>query len=246
MSESENVDVPEPVFDSNASIEDDSVELSLDELGRAYAKAVGLVPEPAKPESIEDADLEERDEESICPISPKSILEAILFVGTPDDEDKLTTRKIASWLRDVSPKEITEAAKQLNAEYEAEGAVFRIQRDKSTLRLVLSDEYESIRERFYGEVRKARLSQQAIDVLAIVAYNQPVSRGQVEKLRGRSCGAILSQLTKRQLLSIEASKESPKTKEFRTTDRFLEMFGLDTLDDLPQSDETQLQDLTDK
>lgn len=225
--ENESID---PVSD------DDGVELSLDELGRAYAKAVGIIPdEPVISEPEPDEAPE--DDDDACELSPRSILEAIMFVGSPDDDSPLTTRKIASWIRDVSPKEITRLAKELQAEYEKEGSAFRVERDKNQLRLVLAEEFEVIRQNFYGEVRAARLSQQAIDVMAIVAYNQPVTRDRVTELRGRDCSGVLNQLVKRNLVSAEQRESQPKVKEYRTTDRFLELFGLDTLDDLPQAEE---------
>ncbi len=227
--------------------ESEPVELSLDELGRAYAKAVGLVTGTAP--SVDEKELNElsdqsADDETSCPITPKSILEAILFVGAPDSDEPLTTRQIASWLRDVSPQEIARLAKELNEAYAAEGAAYRIEHNKGQLRLVLTDQFGDIREKFYGEVRKARLSQQAIDVLAIVAYNQPVARQQVDELRGRNCSAILNQLVKRQLLSVEKN-DATKLKEYRTTDRFLELFGLNSIDDLPQSEDAMLPELAD-
>ncbi|MGI9519059.1 MAG: SMC-Scp complex subunit ScpB [Pirellulaceae bacterium] len=218
------------------------VELSLQELGRAYAQAAGLVTEE---DAISEPDDEQAppDDDTACEISPRSILEALLFVGTPDEDSPLTTRKIASWIRDVTPAEINQLAKELADEYAERSSAIRLHRDQGKLRLVLAEEFESVRDRFYGEVRHARLSQQSIDVLAIVAYNQPMVREEVNRLRGRECSAILNQLTKRQLLSAVPKPDSPRTKEYRTTDRFLELFGLETLDDLPQSEEALLPEL---
>lgn len=226
---------PEPTI---ASLEGEGVELSLDELGRAYAKAIGLVPEssepdkPTKPQPVDD--------NAACELSPKSILEAILFVGSPEESEPLTTNKIASLIRDVSPKEVLQLAKELQQEYEQSGSAFRLQRDRNKLRLVLADEYDIVRESFYGEVRKARLSQQAIDVLAIVAYNQPVRRDAVTELRGRECGAILNQLVKRNLLTSDVEDPKSRVKVYRTTDRFLDLYRLESLDDLPQSEDIVL------
>lgn len=219
-------------------MQEEGVELSLDELGRAYAKAIGLVPE--EPESPPEPETETTDDNSVCELSPKSILEALLFVGTPDDSDPLTTNKVASMVRGVSVKEVTQLAKELQAEYEKAGSAFRIERSKNRLKLVLADEFDAVRESFYGEERKARLSQQAIDVLAIVAYKQPVKRETVNELRGRDCGSILNQLVKRELLSVETAEPKSRVKSYRTTDRFLDLFGLDSIDDLPQSEDAML------
>ena len=229
---------PQPEPDEN--VLEDGVELSLDELGRAYAKAVGLEPEEAaEPKKNEPAPV---DDNAACELSPKSILEALLFVGNPDDDEPLTTNKIASMIRGVTPKEVTALAKELQSEYETNKSAFRLMIDRNKLKLVLAEEYAVVRESFYGEIRKAKLSQQAIDVLAIVAYNQPVKREDVNELRGRECSGIIKQLVKRQLLSVETAEPKSRVKVYRTTDRFLDLFGLETLEDLPRSEDAMVPD----
>ncbi len=221
---------------------DNGMEMSLSELGRAYAKAVGLIPDTPAGEANEADDDLQGNEANACPISPRSILESILFVGTPDGEALLTTRQIASMMRDVTAKEVSQLADEMNADYQAEGAVYRIEKDNNSLRMVLADEFEPVREGFYGEVRKARLTQQAVDVLAIVAYHQPTTREHISELRSRDCGSVLNQLVKRALLSVESDPETDRNKLYRTTNRFLKLFGLESLDDLPQSAEALLPD----
>ena len=216
------------------------IELSLDELGRAYARASGI--EPEEPQEPIDAEPVALDDDAHCELSPKSILEAILFVGSTDPDEPLTTRKIASWIRGVSPKEITQLAKELQQEYEQTGSAFRVQRDRNQLRLILASDYEVVRESFYGETRKAKLSQQAIDVLAIVAYNQPIKKEEVNELRSRDCGSILNQLVKRNLVGWSPDQEKTKLKNYHTTDRFLDLFGLESIEDLPQSEEFSIPD----
>ncbi len=112
-----------------------------------------LTPQPWKPAGIEAKSAEsteiEPDDDAACPISPESIIEAILFVGAPNDV-KLTSRKIAAVLRDVSPKEVTKIAKQLNARYEAEDAAYRISTEKGDLRMVLADSLTGFQQEFFG------------------------------------------------------------------------------------------------
>ncbi|MCA9151571.1 MAG: SMC-Scp complex subunit ScpB, partial [Planctomycetales bacterium] len=79
--------------------------------------------------------------------------------------------------------------------------------------------------------------QAAVDCLAIVAYHQPIERDLVEKLRGQNSGSLLSQLVRRELLQVEVTNERPRKKLYRTTDRFLDLFGLDCLADLPSHDD---------
>lgn len=170
-------------------------------------------------------------------VTPLRILEAILFVGT-EDNSPLFADQIAGLMRGVKADEIELFVEELNEDYAATDSVFEIASEKGGFRMVLRDELSAVRNQFYGKVRDAQLSQMAIDVLSIVAYKQPISRDAVEKLRGRPIGGVLNQLVRRELLSLEKTeKEKGKRRQkvFRTTDRFLELFGLETIEDLPSS-----------
>ncbi len=92
-----------------------------------------------------------------------------------------------------------------------------------------------MRDKFYGKARQARLSQAAIEVLSLVAYNEPLTADEVNQLRGTPSGPILAQLVRRQLLRIEAPAGRGERRQFLTTTRFLELFGLASLADLPSS-----------
>ena len=187
----------------------------------------------------------EPDDDAACPISPSSILESILFVGSPK-EVKLTSRKIAAVMRDVSPKEISALAKSLNESYEKENQAYRVVSEQGVLRMELHPDMYSLQNHILGRDRATRLTQQAIDVLAIVAYNQPATREQVDQIRAIPSANILNQMVKRNLLHLELTETLPKQKLFRTTDRFLELFGLEAIDDLPQShDVSDIDELAD-
>ena len=178
---------------------------------------------------------EDEQPEDGVPISPISVLEAILFVGHPENEP-MTGKLLASLMRGVSPNEVEQLVGELNARYEEDNAPYQIIREGDGYRLQLRNEFEAVRDRFYGRVRRARLSQAAIDVLAIVAYQQPVGTEEVNQLRGRPSGSILRQLVRRQLIALERIVENKKQHtQYRTTDRFLQLFQLDSLDELPQS-----------
>ncbi len=174
------------------------------------------------------------DDNASCPISPESILEAILFVGVPKGE-KLTSRKIAAVMRDVSPKEVKKMAAQLNAKYEKENAAYKIVIENGNISMKLTDDLEFVQNHFYGRDRAVRLSQAATDGLAVIAYNQPVTREQVEKICGKPMGAILNQLVRRGLLDLEQSAGKRSNNVYRTTERFLNLFGLETIEDLPRA-----------
>ena len=90
--------------------------------------------------------------------------------------------------------------------------------------------------RFYREEKAATLSQSVVDVLSLVAYLQPVTKKQIEAKRHKPSGSLLNQLIRRKLLEIERKKIDGKSQTlYRTTDRFLDLFGLDSLEELPKS-----------
>jgi segregation and condensation protein B len=186
--------------------------------------------------AAEQQEVDEDAQDDACPVGPESILEAMLFVGNQYSAP-LRPESLAEPMRGVEPAEVPALVAQLNRKYEQNGCPYRIASEGDGYRMVLDERFEAIRARFYGRVRQARLSQAAIDVLAIVAYQQPLTRDDVSRLRGRPSGHILSQLVHRRLLEIRRSREKPRTGEYHTTERFLELFGLDSLDDLPQAEE---------
>jgi segregation and condensation protein B len=100
---------------------------------------------------------------------------------------------------------------------------------------VLRTEFAVVRDRLHGRVRQARLSQAAIDVLALVAYHEPLTSEEVAAKRGRPSGPILTQLVRRELLRIERPSAAPRTPRYFTTQRFLDLFGLESLAALPRS-----------
>lgn len=176
------------------------------------------------------------EEEDACPISPKTIFEAMLFVGDRENRP-LMAAKAAELMRDVSPEEIPAIVDRLNARYEGENCPYQIVGEGSGYRLALRKEFFGVRDRLYGRIREARLSQAAIDVLSLVAYKQPITSEQVSKLRGKPSSHILAQLVRRGLLQLERPAEKPRTPHYTTTSRFMNLFSLESLDDLPRSEE---------
>lgn len=226
---------------------DDDGGLSLESLSAAYAELIDRGRLPYAPdESAEEEEAGEEDaaevadepEERDRDVSPRSILEAMLFVGNTENE-ALTSEQVAGFMRGVRAQEIDELVVELNEEYEELGCPYRIVAVGSGYLLQLKEAYRGLREKFYRRVREARLSQAAIDVLAIVAYRQPLTRDEVDKLRGRPSGGLLNQLVRRQLLRIERAEEKPRRPKYYTTPRFLDLFGLANLEELPQSHDVE-------
>jgi segregation and condensation protein B len=171
-------------------------------------------------------------------INPRSVLEAMLFVGRPDNRP-VSARELAAAMRGVSPSEVDAAVAQLNALYDTDATPYCIEASQVGYRLVLREEFQRMRDKFCGRVREARLSRAAIEVLSIVAYNQPVTATHVNELRGAPSGGALSTLVRRRLLRLERSPDRVNPPTYRTTDRFLRLFGLESLSVLPRSEELE-------
>ncbi len=233
--------------------EPDDQGLSLDELSQAYAALLrkGADPyspspggdqpaeDPPAPAPLDEAlNATEAQDDDACEVTPKSILEAILFVGHPANEP-LTSERIAGLMRGVPSGEIDELVRELNSEYAASGSPYAIVSVDCGYRFALAPEFAPLRDAFYGRIREARLSQSAVDVLAIVAYQQPVGSDEIDRLRGKPSGGILSQLVRRDLLSVQLPADRKAKPKYRTTERFLDLFDLDNLAELPRSQEIE-------
>jgi segregation and condensation protein B len=218
--------------------------LALDQLSAALAGMLGkgddpyaAAPEP-QPQTEAEPGLDESAAHQACEITPRSILEAMLFVGSPTNEP-LSSRQVAALMRGVRPAEIDSLVGALNAEYERRNCPYTIFEQAGGYRLALRPEFDRLRDKFYGRTRQARLSQAAIEVLAAVAYHEPVTAEEINKLRGTVSGHVLAQLVRRQLVRLERNEANPRRPVYWTTERFLELFGLSSLGDLPRSGELE-------
>ncbi len=167
------------------------------------------------------------------PIGPASILEAMLFVGDRENRP-LTLARATELMRNVSETEALEALADLNERYWRDGAPYRIARDGDGFRMTLRPEFDALAARLVGgKTKEFKLTQTMIDVLALIAYRQPISLDEILETRNNATGA-LSQLVKRELVAREQRVvDKKKVAFYSTTPRFLRLFNLDSLDDLP-------------
>jgi len=249
--------IPEPFSESHRQ-----EGISLDELAQAFAQVMGTAPRPksdveqsaqstaasdrpagvveeaveTRPAAVEEPSLAPAPEDT-CPVSPLSILEAMLFVGNRDNTP-LSANKAAELMRDVSAEEIPPLVEELNQRYATDDCPYHIVGEGDGYRLTLKKTFSALRDKFYGRIREAHLSQAAIDVLALISYRQPLSGEQVGRLRGKPSSHILTQLVRRGLLRIERPDSKRRTPHYYTTDRFLRLFNLLSIEDLPRSEDT--------
>jgi segregation and condensation protein B len=230
--------------------------MSLDQLSRAFATMLGesddspaplivagdpiLASETDKqkqpPAAETAATVETEPSEDAFPANPRTILEAMLFVGRADNSP-LTSEQMAGLMRGVAATEIDNYITELNAQYIAHGCPYTIISDGPGYRLILRPEFNSLRERMLGRARAARLSPAAVEILALIAYNEPLSSSEVSQQRGTPSGHILRQLVRRRLLRLEKAGAKSGPAKYFTTSRFLEVFHLNSLADLPRSDD---------
>lgn len=212
---------------------DDDDEFDLEKFSHEFDE--GLIQESSDADEVTEVESTEDPEEEYFEVSPSSILEGMLFVGNAENRP-LTANEMSGLMRGVKEEEIDELVAQLNESYRSSHSPFEIVAAEEGYRLVLAEEFEFCRQRFYREEKAATLSQTVVDVLALVAYMQPITRKDVEAKRMKPSGSILNQLVRRKLIEVDRRKVEGKSKTYyRTTSRFLELFGLDSLEELPKS-----------
>jgi segregation and condensation protein B len=140
---------------------------------------------------------------------------------------------------DLTPAQLTQVIDGLNRDYRLQGRPYRIQVRDQGYELVLPPRFRGVVDRLYGSMREARLSQAALDVLALVAYRQPVTKQEVESLRGAESGGVLRQLVRLGLIAVQRGEAGQREVSYGTTPRFLTLFQLRSLDDLPRTQDLQ-------
>lgn len=243
--------MPDDEGQAPKEIEEIEEGFSLEELSQTYAKLL-QTPRPEEldhplngsdgvgdEEELESFDPleEEAPGDEVCPVTPRSIVEAVLMVGRPDNSP-ITAAEIAGLMRGVDEAEVSGLITELNQRYADGDRAFRVVEEARGYRLQLADDLKFIADRFYGRIREVRLNQAAIDCLALVVYQPGISRDKIDEQRGQPSGSVLNQLVRRQLLEMRReSEEARVSPHYYPTDRLLQLSGLASLEDLPQVEE---------
>lgn len=169
--------------------------------------------------------------------SDEARVEALLFAS----DAPLTPDRIAKVADLPGRGAVREAVHALNARYEQIGASFRIEQIANGYQMLTCPAYHGLLEQLFETRKDTRLSQAALETLAVVAYRQPVLRADIEAIRGVACGEVLRGLMDKQLVKIVGRAEVlGRPMLYGTTRRFLEVFGLASLEDLPKADELRI------
>jgi len=174
-------------------------------------------------------------EESPQELPLKSTLESLLFVA---DEPIQMDRLVA--LLETSLDEIEEALSELAQEYAQRGV--RLQRKAEWVQMVTAPEAAAVVRRFLGLEASSKLSPAALETLAIVAYRQPITRAQVESIRGVNSDSVLRTLINHGLVEEQGRLErAGRPIVFGVTFEFLQQFGIASLNQLPPLEDWEAQ-----
>ena len=167
-------------------------------------------------------------------------IEAILFVS----DKPVTLEQFKEVLETVNAADIKQAIANLQKEYEEKKRGMMILEIAGGYQMLSSSGYAMAIRRFYKTKHKEKLSKPSLESLAIVAYKQPVTRTDIELIRGVNSDGVAEHLLAKGLIEIVGRKEVPgRPFMYGTTKKFLEYFGLKSLEDLPKLEEFLLQSL---
>lgn len=165
------------------------------------------------------------------------LLEALLL----STHHPLTAGRLGEVMGLSTTKPVRRAIKQLNEQYESSGRSFRIEQVAGGYQILTLPHFGEQLKKLHQKEADAKLTKAALETLAIIAYKQPVLRADVEAIRGCACGETIRSLMEKHLVKIAGRAEEPgRPILYGTTKRFLELFGLNSVKDLPQPEGTQI------
>lgn len=138
----------------------------------------------------------------------------------------------------VSETELSDAIDTLNQQYNETGRAFSIERVSGGYRMMTQAEHAPVIAAMHRSRATTRLSKPALETLAIIAYRQPITRAELEAIRGVACGEVVRTLMERRMVKITGrAEELGRPMLYGTTTQFLDTFGLSSVKDLPKPEE---------
>ena len=185
-------------------------------------------------EQFEEAPEEQALEPDISPEHLLGVLEAVLFAA----EEPLNEAAIAQTIPGLIEARVASLVEELEQHYLRYSRGLTVQRVAGGWRLATRAEYaDFVRNHLRGKL-KNRLSRAALETVSIIAYRQPLSRSEIEQMRGVDCSPVLRNLLERNLIRIVGRAEVPgRPLLYGTTDSFLAYFGLESIASLPKAEE---------
>jgi segregation and condensation protein B len=188
------------------------------------------------------AEQQRLDDEAVTPAQVRAAIEALLFVS----KQPLTIKGLRRALGDdveMTAAEVAELVEELRVGYLQDGRGFRLVEIAGGYQLRTASEFAPYVLKLFNEPHEERLSQPALETLAIIAYRQPVVKAEIEAIRGVDISGVLQKLLDRGLVCVAGRKEVPgRPFLYETTRLFLEHFGLKTVEELPHISELRAAD----
>lgn len=206
-----------------------------EEAASEEAASEPVVPKPRAPEPVASRSADEalfdapEAEPGAAEPSLRAGLEAILLV-VDEPVPEVTLAQILERPRD----EVAATLRELAAEYAEQGRGFDLREIAGGWRFYTRDVCAPLVERFVRDGQQARLTQAALETLAVIAYRQPVSRARVSAIRGVNSDGVIRTLTVRGLIEEAGHDPEHQAVLYRTTTYFLERLGLNSVDELPE------------
>jgi len=161
----------------------------------------------------------------------KRIIEALLFAT----HSPVSINELTSTLEEVDSRVVRDLVYELKAEYESQSRSFLITEVAGGFQIITNSSYASWIRKLIGKEKTHRLSMPSLETLAIVVYKQPITRSEIETIRGVNIEGILEGLLEKKLIKTSGRKEAPgRPFVYSTTEQFLIHFGLKSLEDLPK------------
>ncbi|MBE6818280.1 MAG: SMC-Scp complex subunit ScpB [Ruminococcaceae bacterium] len=163
-------------------------------------------------------------------------IEAMLFAaGEPVEAEKIAT------VLEMKSEKVVELITSLQQEYESRNSGICILKLGDSFQMCSAKAYLDVIRTLLELKKNTPLSQAALEVLAIVAYNQPVTKAFIEQVRGVDCSGVLRSLTEKALIEEKGRLDLPgRPLLYGSTENFLRCFGLESLDDLPELPEKEV------
>lgn len=162
-------------------------------------------------------------------------IEALIFcAGQPISVADIQGTLKEMFEHDVPEQDVTQAIEKLTARYASEDYAFEVHHVAGGYQFLTKPAYQASIGILLKQKSKKRLSTSALETLAIIAYKQPVTKAQVEQIRGVNCDYAIHKLLEKELINIQGKAESVgRPLLYGTSDMFMEYFGINSLKDLP-------------
>ncbi len=161
----------------------------------------------------------------------KAILEGILFIV---GDEGITIKEMANIL-EISEEDVKNTLLELKKDYESNDRGLRISYLGNTFKLTTKEEHKDYYEKLVTESKTTNLSNAALEVLAVIAYNEPITRLKIDEIRGVNSSQIVRRLLARGFIKICGKEDTiGKPNLYKTTNEFLDYFGLSSKEDLPE------------